>query len=78
LLPIAAAAAVVMVLEKLNKTSPEQMKIIHGVGDMANAARESQIAAQQYTTTPNASNTSPEELAALYQTAGGMDTGFFP
>ena len=78
LLPIAAAAAVVMVLEKLNKTSPEQMKIIHGTGDMANAANPSMIAAQQYTTTPNASNTSPEELAALYQSAGGMDTGFFP
>jgi len=30
------------------------------------------------TTTPNASNTSAEELAALYQSAGGMDTGWPP
>ena len=35
-------------------------------------------AVNRATQTPSASNTSPEELAALYQSAGGMDTGWPP
>ena len=73
----AAAMLVTFALDSMREKTTDLSYAMRQAG-LGSQTLEQGQAVNRATTTPNASNTSPEELAALYQSAGGMDTGFPP